>query len=132
MRKGLFLVMTSFLLLGCHPLEKGVHIDNLSTSESAPAEQLFAEDDRLVRSAIVFHDQQLVSTVTVDTFSRFHKRKVEKELQKSLEKAYPEHDITVSADYKAMYMLSKIIEQPEKENIEEELNEIVKLLKEET
>ena len=134
MRKGLFLVFISLWLVGCHPLDKGVHVDNRSNNEIDTAEQLFEKDHRLVRSAIVLQDEKLVSAVTVKTFSRFHKRKIEKELKKKLEQEYPEHEVTVSADYKAMYMLSKIIEQEEQENkkVEEQLDEIVKLLKEET
>lgn len=132
MRKNLLLVWLILLLVACHPLDPGTHIENDTKGDTEAAKKLFEEDERLVRSAAVFHKDQLVSAVTVKTFSRFHKRKIEKDLQEKLEKKYPNYDVTVSADYKAMYMLSKILVDDEEQQVEKELEEIVKLLKEET
>src|SRR5699024_9351301 len=106
MRKKLYLVCMTILLVACHPLDTGVHVENYTNEDIAKAERLFEADDRLVRSAIVFHQDRLISAVTVKTFSRFKKRKIEKALQEELEEKYPDYDVTVSADYKAMYMLS--------------------------
>lgn len=113
-------------------LENGNHIYNDSTVESLPAEKVFEADERLVSTATIIHHNELVSGVTVKTFSRFHKEKIEDELKKKLEEVYPEFEITVSADNKIVHQTVKIIQDKDKKELDEQLKKIVSLLKEET
>ncbi|WP_155767534.1 hypothetical protein [Sporosarcina ureilytica] len=96
------------------------------------AEEVFAKEDRLVSTNIIFHDEEMISGVTVKTFSRFHKEKIEKELKKKLKEAYPEFDIIVSADNKIVHKTSKLIQDKDDKNLGKELKKLVSLLKEET
>lgn len=128
----MFLLLISVVLSGCARLGEGIHIYNDSNADSAPAENVFKEDDRLVSMTVILHDQQFVSGVTVKTFSRFHKKKIEKELKEKLEKAYPDFDVTVSADNKIVHKTTEIIQNKDKAQLEEQLEKIISLLKEET
>lgn len=122
----------TLVLVGCSRLSEGVHFHNHSTTDSTQAEKIFEEDDRLVSVNAIFYEDDLVSGVSVKTFSRFHKNKIEKELKKKLEEAYPDLHITVSADNKIVHKTSKIIQHKEQEQLGEKLEKIVSLLKEET
>lgn len=118
--------------MGCNRLENGVHIYNNSTATSEQAEEIFSRDDRLVSSNAIFNDNKIISGVTVKTFSRFRKEKIEKDLKKKLKEAYPEFEIVVSADNKIVHMTSKLIQDKDDKNLGKELKAIVSLLKEET
>lgn len=110
----------------------GIHIYNESPANSNKAEEIFAEDDRLVSTNAIFHENEILTGVTVKTFSRFNKEKIEKELKKKLEEAYPDYDITVSADNKIVHKTSKLIQDKDDKKIGKELKKLVSLLKEET
>ena len=51
------------------------------------AEEVFINDERLTSAVAVFHENDLITGVTLKTFSRFKKEKIEKELKKKLEEA---------------------------------------------
>lgn len=131
MRKVMFVLLISILLSGCTRLEKGIHVYNDSTADSQPAENVFIEDKRLVSVATIIHENKLVAGVTVKTFSRFHKKKIEEELKKQLEEVYPDFEVTVSADNKIVHKTAKIIQNNDKEQLDDQLKKIVSLLKEE-
>lgn len=132
MRRFMICIVICSALTGCMRLENGTHIYNDSTVDSAAAEKIFEADERLVSTATIIYQNELVSGVTVKTFSRFRKDKIEEELKKKLEKEYPELDITVSADNKIVHNTVKIIQDKDKTGLDKQLKEIVSLLKEET
>lgn len=132
MRKIGLCLLISMMLVGCTQLEKGIHIHNDTEEDHQLAESIFAADDRLARVAVIIHEDKLVAGLAVHTFSRFHKEKIEAELKKKLEEAYPDLAVTVSADNKIVHKTAEIIQNTNKENLEEQLDKIVSLLKEET
>lgn len=132
MRKIGLCLLISMMLVGCTQLEKGIHIHSDTEEDHQLAESIFAADDRLARVAAIIHEDKLVVGLTVHTFSRFHKEKIEAELKKKLEEAYPDLEVTVSADNKIVHKTAEIIQNTNKENLEEQLDKIVSLLKEET
>ena len=82
--------------------------------ESEKAEEVLKNDKRLTAAVTVFHENDMITGVTLKTFSRFKKEKIEKELKKKLEKLYPELDVTVSADSKIWMETKKLIELDDK------------------
>lgn len=132
MRKIIIFTFMCLLLIGCARLEEGVHIYNDSEADSEEAEKIFMEDKRLVSAGVIIHQKKLVSGVTVKTFSRFQKNKIEKELKEKLERVYPDFEVTVSADNKIVHKTAEIIQNTNKEQLEEQLEKIISLLKEET
>jgi len=124
------MVFAVILLSGC--TGSGFRIDNNSSEDHAKAEEVLLNDKRLTSAVTVFHENDLLTGVTLKTFSRFKKEKIEKELKKKLEKSYPELDITVSADSKIWMETNKLIESDDKKDQGKKIKELKSLIKEET
>lgn len=120
------------MLTGCVSADSGVRIQNDTKADIKKAEDIFESDDRLIGTVAILHEKEMISAVTVKTFSRFHKKKIEKELKKKLEKEYKDFDITVSADSKAVYETMKLMELEDKEKLKKNIKKLVSLLEEET
>lgn len=131
-RNILLSILILVVLTGCSRLGEGVHIYNQSSEDSLLAEEIFEEDPRLVSVNAILHQENLVAGVRVKTFSRFHKKKIEEELQKKLEKSYPDLTVTLSADNKVVHKTSKLIQNKEEAQLGEKVEKIISLLKEET
>lgn len=129
-RKCLLVISMLVLLAGCS--EKGMQIYNPANADAEKAEKLFANDTRLTSAVALVTDKDLLMGVRVDTFSRFHKEKIEKELKKELEQLYPELEVTLSADSKIFMETAKLIEKGDTQELDEKLKKLKSLLKEET
>lgn len=125
-------IATVFLLTGCLGSEKEIRVHNSTDLNEQKAEEIFEKDDRLTGAVAVFHNKDMIAGVSVATFSRFHKSKIEKELKEKLEKIYSELDITVSADSKIIMETKKLIELKDKKGIGEKIEHLKTLSKEET
>ena len=119
-------------LAGCAQIEKGVHIQNDTNEDIEKAEQVFENDDRLISAIAIFHEKEILSGVTVKTFSRFNKAKIEKELTKKLEEIYEDFEVTVSADSKIIQETNKLMELKEKDKLLKKIKELKTLSEEET
>ncbi len=129
-RKLCLVIFALAILAGCSA--NGIRIHNDSTEDVAKAEEVFVNDKRLTSAATVFHENDLITGVTLKTFSRFNKGKIEKELKKKLKKLYPELDVTVSADMKIWLETNKLIDLDSEKDIGKKIKELKMLLKEET
>lgn len=129
-RKLVIAIFLLVLLAGC--TGNGIRIFNATDEDSTRAEELFKKDKRLKSVSAMFHEEQLLTGVRVDTFSRFRKGKIEKELKKKLEKLYPDLDITVSADSKILYETTKLMNDSENKDVGKKIDDLKSLLKEET
>ena len=119
-------------LAGCVQIEKGVHIQNDTNEDIEKAEKVFEDDDRLISAIAIFHEKEILSGVTVKTFSRFNKAKIERELTKKLEGIYEDFEVTVSADSKIIQETNKLMELEEKEKLPKKIKELKTLAEEET
>lgn len=126
---GLMMVVL-VMLAGCS--ENGIRIHNDSSEDVRKAEELFMKDNHLTAVVTVFHANDLLTGVTLKTFSRFKKEKIEKSLKEKLEKLYPELDVTVSADSKIWLETNKLINSDHEKNLGERIDKLKLLLKEET
>lgn len=127
-----YFVLIILLLSGCIRPESEVQIQNDTNADVMKAEEVFLNDDRLVSAVAVFNEKNIVSGVTVKTFSRFNKKKIEKDIKKSLEEDYPEFDVTVSADGKIIQETKKLLKQEDKEKLAKKIKKVKSLLEEET
>lgn len=126
---GLIIVVLT-MLAGCS--ENGIRIHNDSSEDATKAEKVFMQDSHLTAVVTVFHENDLLTGVTLKTFSRFKKEKIEKSLKEQLEKLYPELEITVSADSKIWMETNKLINSDHKKDMSEKIDKLKLLLKEET
>ncbi|MCZ2258977.1 hypothetical protein [Sporosarcina sp. G11-34] len=133
-RRLALLFVISILLSGC--FGDGDKIDfrihNSTDEEEKNAEGIFMDDNRLTDVVAIFNKKDLIAGVSVKTFQRFKKAKIEKELKDDLEKVYPELDIVVSADSKIVMEIKKILEMKDKKDIGEKVKKLKSLVKEET
>ena len=124
------LLFVAVLLSGCS--ENGFRIDNHSDEDAAKAEEVFKSDERLTSAVTVFHENDVIAGVTLKTFSRFKKEKIEKELKGKLEKLYPDLDVTVSADSKIWMETKKLMILESEKKKGKKIKELKSLIKEET
>lgn len=109
-----------------------IRSQNDTNIDAQKAEEVVLEDSRLADAVLIFHEKDLILGVTVKTFSRFHKQKIEKELQGKLEEAYPDLDVTVSADRKIIQEAAKLLGEKEDEKLRKKIKKLKSLLEEET
>ncbi|MFJ7932901.1 hypothetical protein [Sporosarcina sp. NPDC096371] len=129
-RKLGLVLITLVMLAGCS--ENGIRIHNDSGEDAKKAEEVFMNDKRLTSAATVFHENDLVAVVSLKTFSRFKKEKIEKDLTKRMEELYPEMDVTVSADSKIRMEINKLVDSDNEKDISKKIEKLKSLLKEET
>ncbi|REB09566.1 hypothetical protein DVB69_01785 [Sporosarcina sp. BI001-red] len=130
-RKILLLGFILVLLAGCST-SIGFKTVNTTDVDGQRAETLVKEDKRIKNAVILIHDDRLIAGLRVNTFERFKKRKIAKELSKELEKLYPEMKITVSADSKVLLETNKLIDEKNEKNYAKKMKKISSLVKEET
>ncbi|MGN7407743.1 hypothetical protein ACTHOZ_01455 [Sporosarcina sp. SAFN-010] len=130
-RKILLLVFILVLLAGCST-SIGFKTVNTTDIDEQQAETLLKEDKRIKNAVMLIHDDRLIAGLRVNTFERFKKRKIAKELTKELEKMYPDLKITVSADSKVLLETNKLIEKENEQNYLKKMKKISALVKEET
>ncbi|MCZ2257208.1 hypothetical protein KSU66_01735 [Sporosarcina sp. G11-34] len=123
-----FIIYSSIFLLlsGCVRPTSGIRIQNETNADIGKAEEVFKDDERLASAVAIFHEKEIIAGVSVKTFSRFHKNKIEEELTKRIEELYKDFDVTVSADGKFIYETTKMMNGEAKDK---ELSKSIKKLK---
>lgn len=128
------MIITAFVLLlsGCNTVENKVLINNTSTISEIEVEEIFLNDPRLTNVVAVINDKELLAGVTVKTFSRFKKTKIEKELKEKIEKLHSELNVIVSADLKIIMETKKMMEETDEKKLSKSIKKLKSLIKEET
>lgn len=129
-RKVVVLFFTLILLSGCSWNE--IRSYDGANGEAEKAKELFMNDKRVASAATILHENEVLAGISLKTFSRFNKDKIEKELKKELEKQYPEREVTLSADGKVWLEANKLIDSEDKKDIDKTIKKLKSLLKEET
>lgn len=125
-------IVILLVLSGCSGAANDIHIHNNADVDEKKAENLIENDDRIRSATMVFHEDYIFAGVTVGTFSRFNKKKIEKELKKKLEKAYKEAEVLVSADHKFVMETNKLAHMTEDDELSKEVKKLKSLSEEET
>ncbi|MFD1929133.1 hypothetical protein ACFSFY_13905 [Sporosarcina siberiensis] len=128
----MIIISVILLLTGCNSVEKKVLINNTSAISEKEVEELFLKDPRLTNVVAVFNDKDILAGVTVKTFSRFKKAKIEKELKEKIENLHSELNIIVSADLKIIMETRKMMDEKDEKKLKKNINELKSLIKEET
>ena len=118
------------LLSGCVPNE--FTVENQTDEDANEAENLLKKDDRIKGAAALFHEDHLIVGIRVNTFDRFNKRKIAKELEKKLKETYPDLSVFVSADSKILTETNKLILKDDAKGIKKKIHHLISLSEEET
>ncbi|GLC87726.1 hypothetical protein [Lysinibacillus piscis] len=130
--KTLLLCIGSMLLLsGCMEKEKFVVYG--ATTQGKDVEIIVKDADYVERATVIQFEDSMLVAVQIKPWRKWQKAKLEKKLQKQLDKKYPKQEILVSADYKIFYEANKIKkEQLENTKLNERLTKLKELAKEQT
>ncbi|WP_213422328.1 hypothetical protein [Bhargavaea massiliensis] len=124
---------TCLLLAGCGSGAGEIRVSGGEPEENQKVEKVLKEEDgRIVSAVAVFVEEDLLVGVQVKPLSRFSKTKIEEELTKEMEKAFPEETVTLSADLKIFWETDKLDELEEEEKLHKKVETIKSLSKEET
>lgn len=133
MKRLSVLAMVAVLLTGCSD-GRSVEIKTADDAESEKAElqHILKGEERFTDVVGYIMDGELVAAAKVRSFSKFNKSKIESEIQKEIEKAFPEHDVLFSTDLKIFWEIEKLKEAKSEKKMRERLHKIQSLSKEET
>ncbi|WJY28921.1 MULTISPECIES: hypothetical protein [Sporosarcina] len=131
MRKWLPLVFVLCLLAGCST-DIGYKTVNTTSEDGQQAENVLKDDPRIKNAVLLIHDDRLIAGLRVNTFDRFNKREIAKEVEKKFRKMYPGMKVTVSADSKVLLETNKLIDKKDTEHYTKKMKKISSLVKEET
>ncbi|KZE38336.1 hypothetical protein AV656_05310 [Bhargavaea cecembensis] len=133
MKRVIAIAGTCLLLAGCGAGAGEIRVSGGEPEENQKVEEVLKEKDgRIVSAVAVFVHEDLLVGVQVKPFSRFSKTKIEEELTKELEKAFPEETVTLSTDLKIFWETDKLDELEEEDKLHKKVETIKSLSKEET
>lgn len=127
-----FMIAILLVLSGCTSAKNTIYIYNNADLDEKKGERLIENDDRIRNATMVFHEDYIFAGITVGTFSRWKKEKIEKELKKKLEKEYKEAEVLVSADHKFVMETNKLAQVTEDDELSKEIEKLKSLSEEET
>ena len=127
---GLFLVL---LVAGCS--EEGQVETYTNTNDDklqSEVAQLFKDDDQIERANVLLVDNEIFVALQLKPFTKWKKAKIEEKWQKKIEKQFKENAVLVSTDFKLYYESSKLLEEKSQQKVQQKLEDLKKLAKEET
>ena len=124
----LFMILT--LLTGCS--EKGTSIENTTAYDESSVEKILLDNNHVKLAKVVLFEEELLAGIRVNTFSRFQKKTIASDIQKKLEKQYPDLNIVVSADSKVLLETEKLIKKKNKNEYRKKIEKIKSIEKEQT
>lgn len=133
MKRMIAIAGASLLLAGCGASAGEIRVSGGEPEENQKVEEVLKEEDgRIVSAVAVFVEEDLLVGIQVKPLSRFSKTKIEEELTKEMEKAFPEETVTLSADLKIFWETDKLDELEEEDKLHKKVETIKSLSKEET
>ncbi|MFC7365379.1 MULTISPECIES: hypothetical protein [Bhargavaea] len=133
MKRMIAIAGASLLLAGCGAGAGEIRVSGGEPEENQKVEEVLKEEDgRIVSAVAVFVEEDLLVGIQVKPLSRFSKTKIEEELTKEMEKAFPEETVTLSADLKIFWETDKLDELEEEDKLHKKVETIKSLSKEET
>ena len=134
MRKILLAVCCCVVLVGCGDTE-----EKLSTfyathdnEKASKIEEILGQEKDIEHANIIFIEDKILVAMQVKPWLRYKKKKIEKKVEEDLTKEFPSSDLIVSTDFKLHWESRKLIDKNNKEKLNDEVDQLKKLSKEET
>ncbi|MBB3907445.1 YhcN/YlaJ family sporulation lipoprotein [Anoxybacteroides rupiense] len=148
MKKVTLLLVCSLFIVGCarEPEVKDqslqgknmIRLNTDGTAHSATMDQSAAQQavndikqKQAIRDAVAVNTKnKLFLAYQVKHMERFHKKQIEKEVQKQLKERFPQHQVVISSDLKLFWKTNELKKQLQKTRMgERKLNEEIEKLK---
>ena len=134
MRKILLAVCCCVVLAGC-----GDTKEKLSTfyatyddEKANKIEEILQQEKDIEHANIIFIEDKILVAMQVKPWLRYKKKKIEKKVEEDLKKEFPTADLILSSDFKLHWESTKLIDENDKEKLNDEVDQLKKLSKEET
>ena len=134
MRKILLAVCCCVVLVGCGDKEEKLSTFYATYDEekATKIEQMLQLEKDIDHVNIIFVEDKILVAMQVKPWLRYKKKKIETRVEEDLKNAFPDSDLIVSTDFKLHWESKKLIDQNDKEKLNNEVDQLKKLSKEET
>lgn len=143
MRKWIGLALL-FLLVGCNAEDATPLIEPNFSGEISGIETMMQQEERIQKRQLVAAENIVLVTYELKPAFRIQKQRVERELKKQLEEAYPSLQFVVSGDFKLHYEAQQLAKKErddeeksteksdQETNVKKAIEQLKKLAEEET
>lgn len=128
------LICLLFLLVGCsEEQELKVFNKEVDTEKNEQILKLIEDEEKIEKANIVSVKDEWLVAVQLKQWKKFNKKKFESSFKKELEKIIPSDQLIFSTDFKLYHESKKLIkEKYDNKRLKKELDQLKKLMKEET
>lgn len=134
MRKILLAVCCCVVLVGCGDTKEklATFYATYDDEKASKIEAILQQEKDVEHANIIFIEDKILVAMQVKPWLRYKKKKIEKKVEEDLKKEFPNADLIVSTDFKLHWESTKLIDKNDKEKLNDEVDELKKLSKEET
>lgn len=100
--------------------------------KASQIEDVLQQEKDIEHANIIFIEDKILVAMQVKPWLRYKKQKIEKKVEEDLKRKIPDADLIVSTDFKLHWESEKLIEENDKEKLNDEIDQLKKLAKEET
>jgi len=100
--------------------------------KSNKIEAILEQEKDIEHANVIFIEDKILVAMQVKPWLRYKKKKIEKKVEEDLKKEFPNADLIVSSDFKLHWESTKLIDENDKEKLNDEVDQLKKLSKEET
>ena len=95
-------------------------------------EAILEQEKDIDHANVIFIEDKILVAMQVKPWLRYKKKKIEKKVEEDLKKEFTTSDLIVSSDFKLHWESTKLIDENDKEKLNDEVDQLKKLAKEET
>ena len=134
MRKIMLAVCCCLVLVGCGNTEEklSTFYATYDDEKASKIEDVLQQEKDIEHANIIFIEDKILVAMQVKPWLRYKKQKIEKRIEESLKKEFPNADLIVSTDFKLHWESEKLIDKNDKEKLSDEVDQLKKLSEEET
>ena len=134
MRKILLAVCCCIVLVGCGDTKEklSTFYATYDNEKASKIEEILGQEKDIEHANIIFIEDKILVAMQVKPWLRYKKKKIEKKVEEDLTKEFPSSDLIVSTDFKLHWESQKLIDKNNKEKLNDEVDQLKKLSKEET
>lgn len=134
--KKVVLLLIALLLVGCNNVKTTYFTSNHDDQfkeQQRTVEQIVKNDPHAKKVIAIFSKDAAIVGIEVQPLYKWNKQKYERQWQKKIEKALPDHEVLVSTDLKVIWEAEKLAKEgKDGKKLKKEIEMLKDLSKEET